>query len=189
VGLGGLRDVGELEGVWSTELCDLKGAHGAASYSAAILARVQPFVTAGTGFLLCVLWFDLMFDVQVLKHRGHGAVREEVLASIAGYYRRVTRAMPMNRLVAVVMLGTVAAIVAEIAGDDTEEWAAWASLILVVPPIVLAFVHTFPLGARLGSRRDPVSVQSALARSICRDHLLCLAAIVPLLVIQLAFAG
>jgi hypothetical protein len=154
-----------------------------------ILARMRAFVTAGAGFLLCVLWFDLMFDVQVLRHRGRAEVGEEALASIAGYYRRVTRAFPMNRLVAAVMLGTVAGIVAEIADDDTADWAAWASLLLVVPPIALAFLHTFPAGARLGSRRDPVPVQSTLARSICRDHVLCLAAIVPLLVIQLAFAG
>jgi hypothetical protein len=33
---------------------------------------VTPFVTAGAGFLLAVLWFDLMFDVQVLAHRFAG---------------------------------------------------------------------------------------------------------------------
>ena len=58
------------------------------------------FVTAGAGFLLAVLWFDLMFDVQALPHRGH-ELPEHTLASIAGYYRRVTTtARPMNRLVA-----------------------------------------------------------------------------------------
>ena len=31
---------------------------------------MTPFVTAGAGFLLAVLWFDLMFDVQALPHRG-----------------------------------------------------------------------------------------------------------------------
>ena len=31
---------------------------------------MTPFVTAGAGFLLAVLWFDLMFDVQALFHRG-----------------------------------------------------------------------------------------------------------------------
>lgn len=43
------------------------------------------------GFLLAVLWMDLMFDVQVLRHRDEpGELSEAVLASIAGYYRRVT---------------------------------------------------------------------------------------------------
>jgi hypothetical protein len=52
---------------------------------------VTPFVTAGAGFLLAVLWFDLMFDVQVLR-AAPGALPEPVLASIAGYYARVTTA-------------------------------------------------------------------------------------------------
>ena len=50
---------------------------------------MSPFVTAGAGFLLAVLWFDLMFDVQAARQPG-GDLPEEVLASIAGYYRRVT---------------------------------------------------------------------------------------------------
>jgi hypothetical protein len=28
------------------------------------------FAAAGAGFLLAVLWFDLMFDVQTRKHTG-----------------------------------------------------------------------------------------------------------------------
>jgi hypothetical protein len=55
------------------------------------------FVTAGGGFLLAVLWFDLMFDVQVLG-RDERELPEERLASIAAYYARVTTAArPMNR--------------------------------------------------------------------------------------------
>jgi len=61
---------------------------------------VTPFVTGGAGFLLAVLWFDLMFDVQVAGHDGE-ELPEPVLASIAGYYARVTTAArPMNRLIA-----------------------------------------------------------------------------------------
>jgi hypothetical protein len=49
-----------------------------------ILVGVTALVTAGSGFLLAVLWFDLMFDVQVLRRRERGGeVPEEVLASIA----------------------------------------------------------------------------------------------------------
>jgi hypothetical protein len=71
------------------------------------------FAAAGTGFLLAVLWFDLMFDVQTRKHTGD--LPPEVLASISAYYRRVTtEAYPMNRLVALVMVLTLAAICAEI---------------------------------------------------------------------------
>ena len=41
------------------------------------------------GFLLAVLWMDLMFDVQVLRHRGE-TLPEAVVDSIGAYYRRVT---------------------------------------------------------------------------------------------------
>ena len=44
---------------------------------------------AGAGFLLAVLWFDLMFDVQACAGRA-ASCEEAVLALIAGYYRRVT---------------------------------------------------------------------------------------------------
>ena len=38
-------------------------------------------VVGGAGFLLAVLWFDLMFDVQVRGHDG-AVLPDEVLASI-----------------------------------------------------------------------------------------------------------
>lgn len=149
---------------------------------------MNAFVAAGAGFLLAVLWFDLMFDVQALR-AGDAVLPEQVLASIAGYYRRVTRqAQRMNKLVAAVMAGTLAAIVVQIAKGDDPAWVGWVSLALVVPAVALAATHTFGAGARLGARRDSPEVQSAIARSILRDHLLCLPAIAAVLVIQLAFA-
>jgi len=149
---------------------------------------VSAFVTAGGGFLLAVLWFDLMFDVQVLADR-RGELPEETLASIAGYYRRVTTAArPMNRLIALAMLATLAAIVVEIARGDGAAWVPWASLALALPPIALAGTHTVPNAVRLGTRRDSISRQSAFARSIYRDHVLCAACIAALLALQLSLA-
>ena len=149
---------------------------------------MTPFVTAGAGFLLAVLWFDLMHDVQVLGKPAR-ELPEGVLASIAGYYRRVTTdARPMNRLVAVAMLATHVAIGAQAAGDRTPDWVAWISFALAGSPIVLASVRTVPSAVRLARRVDAAGEQSRLARSICRDHLYCLAAILSLLVVQLAFA-
>jgi hypothetical protein len=146
---------------------------------------VNAFVSAGAGFLLAVLWFDLMFDVQVIGRRAE-VLPEPVLASLAGYYARVTTAArPMNRLVAAVMLATLAAIVVEIARGGAHVWARWASLALAAVPIALAGAHTVPGAVRLGARRDGPAGQSALARSICRDHLFCAAAIAALLAVQL----
>src|SRR5689334_11264258 len=57
------------------------------------------FVAAGAGFLLAVLWFDLMFDVQTRRHAHDAVLPPQVLGSISAYYRRVTtEAYPMNRL-------------------------------------------------------------------------------------------
>ena len=147
-------------------------------------------VTAGAGFLLAVLWFDLMFDVQSLRHRRDEDLPGHVLASIAGYYGRVTTgARPMNRLIGAVMLATLVAIAVQIADGDAPRWAAWASLALAGVPIGLAAGHTFPAAVRLGRQADPPDVQSRLARSICRDHLVCVSGIAALLVVQLGFAS
>ena len=143
------------------------------------------FVTAGAGFLLAVLWFDLMFDVQVRRAEG----RAEGVASMAAYYRRVTiEAYPMNRLVAVVMAGTLAALVAQVAEGDAPRWASVTSLALALGAIGLAVGHTFRTGARLGAGRGTPAEQAALARLMLRDHVLCLVAIVAVLVLQLGFA-
>jgi hypothetical protein len=145
------------------------------------------FSSAGAGFLLAVLWFDLMFDVQVLRHREE--IPEHVLASISSYYKRVTTdSRPMGRLVAVVMLATLASVVAEIIGDRVPSGAAWTSLVLVVGAVGLAGAQTVPKAVRLGARRDPPLHQRVLARSILRQHLACLAAITALLVVQLTWA-
>jgi hypothetical protein len=149
---------------------------------------VSAFVTAGAGFLLAVLWFDLMFDVQALAHRGR-ELPEQTLASIAAYYQRVTTAArPMNRLIALVMLATIVAVVVEIAAGHQARWVAWASLALALAPVALAGAHTVPSAVRLGARRDTAERQSALARSILREHVLCWLAIAALLALQLAFA-
>ena len=149
---------------------------------------MSAFVSAGAGFLLAVLWFDLMFDVQVLRHRDRD-LPEEVVTSIAGYYRRVTTAArPMNQLIAAVMLLTLAGIVGQIVDGDGPPWVGWVSLLLAAPPILLAATRTAPRAKRLGARRDEFNRQSELARSICREHLVCLAAIAALLALQLSFA-
>ena len=138
---------------------------------------------AGAGFLLAVLWFDLMFDVQVLRRPPEAAV-----ASIAAYYRRVTTdARPMNMLVGAAMAATLAAIVVQIADGDAPSWVSWSSLALAASAIGLAATHTFSAAVRLGARSAPLEGQLRLARSILRDHLVCFPAIAATLVIQLGW--
>jgi hypothetical protein len=148
---------------------------------------MSAFVTAGAGFLLAVLWFDLMFDVQVRGQR-EGELPEPVLASIAAYYARVTTAArPMNRLIATVMLATLAAIVLELTRSEEPTWIGVISLALALAAIGLAGARTVPRAVRLGTRRDSVPQQSDAARSILREHVFCFASIAAVLVVQLGF--
>jgi hypothetical protein len=142
-------------------------------------------LSACGGFLLAVLWMDLMFDVQVLRHRTP-ELPEPVLSSIAAYYRRVTTtARPMGHLVAVVMVTAIVTLAIQIGGNHGQRWLTVASLLLACGPMALALVRIVPNAARLGTRSDTALQQSALARAICRDHLFCLVAIVAFVVLQL----
>lgn len=140
----------------------------------------------GSGcFLLAVLWMDLMFDVQVLPHRHRQELPEEVLSSIAAYYRRVTTtARPMPYAVAVAMLSGVAGVIVQLVLGVVPRSLSLLSLALIAPPALLAGARVLPNAIRLGGRGDPTAQQSALARSICRDHLVCLAVIVALLALR-----
>ena len=151
-----------------------------------VAGLMHTFVAAGAGFLLAVLWFDLMFDVQTRKHVGN-PLPPEVLASISAYYRRVTtEAYPMNRLVALVMVLTLVAIVAQIVEATDPWWIGWGSLALAGSGFVPTLARTVPNARRLGSAKDPPDMQSTLARSICRDHLFSFARMSLVLGLQLS---
>jgi hypothetical protein len=146
-------------------------------------------IAAAAGFLIAVLWFDLMFDMQVLPHRRAPQVPDETLGSIAAYYRRVTTtASPMGRLVGLAMVILLAALVWQTASGDTPVWVSAVSILAAVLAIGLALVRVFGRARRLGARTDPPTRQSALARAIFRDHLVCLAAMSVLLAAQLSGA-
>lgn len=144
---------------------------------------MSAFASAGMGFLLAVIWFDLMHDVQVRGHEGSEAP-EPVLASIAGYYARVTTgARPMNRLVAVVMAATLVALVVQVV--DEPGLPSFAVLAAIGAPVGLAGARTVGNAVRLGGREDTMPEQSRLARSILRDHVACFALVTLGLAIQL----
>jgi len=146
---------------------------------------MHTFAAAGAGFLLAVLWFDLMFDVQARRHAGD-LLPPEVLASISAYYRRVTtEAYPMNRLVALVMVLTLAAISAEIVQGDNPWWIGWGSIALAGSGFVPTMMRTVPNARRLRMAVDSVEEQSRLARAIYRDHLASFARMIVVLGLQL----
>ena len=149
-------------------------------------AWVHALLAACGGFLLSTLWFDLMFDVQVYGRPL--PLPDPIVASIAGYYRRVTtEAHPMQLLVGVVM---VVAVIGSIwtARFRGHRPLRWLGLGTCATPIALAMSRVFPNAVLLGQRSLPLADQSALARSIFVDHVICLACIVGFVCIQVVLA-
>lgn len=146
---------------------------------------MSAFAAGGAGFLLAVLWMDLMFDVQV---RGAVDGPDTGLASIQAYYARVTTAArPMNRLIGAAMLATLAAIVVEIAQGTGPAWLPWLSLGLAGTAVGLAAARTVPAAMRLGAGSESRETNLALARAVLGQHLYCFAAVACLLAIQLGW--
>ena len=147
---------------------------------------MAPLLTACSGFLLAVLWMDLIFDVQV--HRNKGAeLPEPVLASIAAYYHRATTtSRPMSRLIVLVMLILLGALGFEAVRGHDAGWLLVTSTILAAVPMLLAITHTVPSAVRLGQRTDDPPEQSRLARAVYRDHLVCAGSMLAFLVLWAA---
>jgi hypothetical protein len=139
------------------------------------------------GFLLAVLWMDLMFDVQVLSQGASSQeLPESVLSSIASYYERVTtRARPMGHLVAAVMVIGTLSLLFEALRSGERWWISLVSLALFGAPAILALVRVYPDAVRLGARTDCALEQTRLARAILRSHLICLAAMVLFIALRL----
>jgi hypothetical protein len=139
------------------------------------MSAATPVLAACGGFLLAVLWMDLIFDSQVVAHRGSEVLPEPVLASIAGYYHRATTtSRPMSMLIATVMVILLGMLTARAVFDGGPGWLVAASAVLAGIPILLALIRTVPNAVRLGKRLDTAANQTRLARAIFRDHVVCL---------------
>jgi mannose/fructose/N-acetylgalactosamine-specific phosphotransferase system component IID len=146
---------------------------------------VHPLATAALGFLLAVLWFDLMFDVQVFAYRRGGDLPEAVVDSIARYYKRVTTdASPMGRVVMVAMVAAIVGLIGQLV-EHGARWYLVAALPIAVVPMVLAGARVVPMAVRLGAQTDTRADQSRMARAILRDHLVCVVMIALALALQL----
>ena len=142
-------------------------------------------MVAPAGFLLAVLWFDLMFDVQARD----SSVTPAAVQSISAYYRRVTTdASPMNHLVSTAMVATLVAIIVEIAIGHLGAWIGWVSLALALVPMALAGTRTVPRAVRIGAAKDSTDDQTTMARITLREHVFCFITIAALIAVQLASA-
>jgi hypothetical protein len=146
---------------------------------------MNAFVAAGSAFLMAVLWFDLMFDVQVRGHV-HDGLPPEALDSIAAYYRRVTTdARPMGQVVGVVMVLTLTALAVELVRGEGPVWRGAICLLLASGAVALALGRTVGNARSLGGGEGAPDHRVRLARQIYRDHLCCLAAMAAVTALQL----
>jgi hypothetical protein len=146
-----------------------------------------PLLTACSGFLLAVLWMDLIFDTQISR-RARGEPDEAALASIAGYYRRATTtSRPMSALIALVMGILLVVLADEAVRGATPGWVLALSAVLGGGPILLALVRTVPNATRLGRREGSAADQTRLAHAILVDHIGCALAMVAFLMVWLCF--
>jgi len=141
---------------------------------------------ACAGFLIAVLWMDLIFDSQVLRHRGADELPEPVLSSIAAYYRRATTtSKPMSYLIVLVMAILLGSLGFAWADGPFAIWPVAVASGLAVGPILLAVLRTVPNAVRLGARTGDIAEQSRLARSVFVDHVACLGCMVGFLALWL----
>ncbi len=141
-------------------------------------------LAACSGFLLAILWMDLIVDSQVVFRRNSpDRLPESVLESILSYYRRATTtSRPMGHLIALVMLILLGLGFRAALGHDPG-WLLVLSAALAGGPIVLALTRTLPNAVRLGRRSGPPSAQARVARSILRDHLFCFGCMLAFLIL------
>ncbi len=150
---------------------------------------LHALLAACGGFLIATLWFDLMFDVQVVAQAPAPAqLPEATLVSIATYYRRVTTdAAPMQRLIGAVMVVAVLGSLWALARSRSA--VGWLAMLTSALPIGLAAVRIFPNAVRLGGGVASVGEASALARAIFVDHVSCLVSIAVFTTLQIALAA
>jgi len=139
------------------------------------------------GFMLSVLYIDLMFDVTAVPYRRTGAaLPKEVLVPITHYYGRITQ----NPYVLMfVMLTTTASLVAQIVYDLVPRWAAYSSLVLMGLAMLAGSLKVIPAAQRLSSGKDPEDVQTRLIHSMLPGHIFLLVSILVLAAIQLSTSG
>jgi hypothetical protein len=138
------------------------------------------------GFMMAVLYIDLMFDVSAAPYRRTAApLPKAVLDPITHYYGRITQ----NPYVLMfVMLTTLACIVAEIVYGLAPAWAAYASLFLMGVSMATGTLKVIPTAQRLGAGTDPDDVRTLMIHGMLPYHGLLLVNILLLAAIQFAVA-
>jgi hypothetical protein len=138
------------------------------------------------GFMLAILYIDLMFDVLSVPYRRSGAMLpKEVLDPVTHYYGRVTQ----NPYVLMfVMLTTTICVVLQIVYGLAPRWAAYSSLVAIALAMAAGAGKVIPSARRLASGEVPPEEQTRLVHGVFTAHVLLFVCILVLGVLQLLAA-
>lgn len=139
------------------------------------------------GFLLAVLWFDLMHDVVVYPYLlGEEPVSADALMTIETYYQRVViDSSPMNLLVGFVMVLGIVTNIIRLVKSQEPTWLRLTCLALFLPPTGWALLSIVPMAAQLASAGSDSVTQASLAIRIFYAHVICLGLISAFVSLQL----
>jgi hypothetical protein len=138
-------------------------------------------------FLVAVLVCDLSFDLLVFRTpSGDPVALDRALGAVTEYYARVTQKGSL-------LAASVALVMATLLGSLGYEWLRGPPAYgvarfvlesaLVIAPITVASLRTFPNARRLG--QGDLRTRAELARAIARDHLVLLPVMLVYVSIQL----
>ncbi len=134
------------------------------------------------GFMIAVLYMDLVFDTSALPHRRtKGPLPPHVLDPIAMYYRYITR---NPYLLMFVMLTTLTCIIAQIVYGLVPRWAGYASLFLMLLAMGAGTAKVIPTAQRLATGDDSVEKRTRMVHSMFPFHVLLLISVLLLTAVQ-----
>lgn len=138
------------------------------------------------GFMMAVLYIDLMFDISAAPYRKtNAALPRTVLDPITHYYGRITQ----NPYVLMfVMLTATLCIGAEILYSLVPRWASYSSLFLMGLSMMTGTLKVIPTAQRLGAGTDSEDVRTRMIHSMLPFHLILMVNILLLTAIQFSVA-
>jgi hypothetical protein len=139
------------------------------------------------GFMLAVLYIDLVFDMSALPYRKNkSALPREVLDSITNYYGKITR---NPWLLIFVMTTSAVCIVWEIVYRLVPPPIGFSSIGLFGALMLISMLKVIPAAQRLASGKESVEERVRLVHSLFPYHILLLVAVICLTLLQLSTVG
>jgi hypothetical protein len=139
------------------------------------------------GFMIAVLYMDLVFDISALPYRNTQAnLPKDVLDPIITYYRYITK---NPWLLIFVMLTTATCVVAEIVYEMAPAWVGYASAAMMAIVMLLGVLKVSPAAQRLAARKDTEDRLTGLVHSLFPYHILLLILVLSMAYLQFSAAS